>query len=241
MLDQSSSSQSSHSVFPTKYLDAINAEVNVNYFTPILKKTFDNSKHKRVVDVGCGNGVFSVILKKWGAEQLVGVDGEREALERAKNNGFDQVIFNPDFSKQSIDSPNDSFDLAICKDVLEHLLNPDFLIKELSRILRKNGTLIAHVPNHFPFFARLRFLRKNDLDTFSYFPGSDRWDFPHIRFFQKKNFVERIESAGFVVESNFCPNFHYVPLSIPSSLKIWLAERDPDNFSQGLCFTFRKT
>lgn len=58
---------------------------------------------------------------------------------------IDHVI---DLSK-SIPLPDDSYDTIILSDVLEHIPNPDHLMREISRILSKNGILILNVPFYY--------------------------------------------------------------------------------------------
>ena len=50
--------------FPDKYIDEINAEVDSNYFTPVWELVLSHIKIENLLDVGCGNGVFSSIVKK---------------------------------------------------------------------------------------------------------------------------------------------------------------------------------
>lgn len=54
-----------------------------------------------------------------------------------------------DFGVQDVSLPFDdaSFDLVICTEVLEHMLWPQNLLREMVRVLRPNGSLIASVPN----------------------------------------------------------------------------------------------
>ena len=80
-------------------------------------------------------------------------------------------MFINDFSKDKLKIQDNFFDLIICKDVFEHLINPNHLVKEIHRILKPNGLLLSHVPNHFPLWGRLKFLIENNLDTFRIFPN----------------------------------------------------------------------
>lgn len=54
-----------------------------------------------------------------------------------------------DFGVQGVVLPFEdaSFDLVICTEVLEHMLWPQNLLREMARVLRPNGSLIASVPN----------------------------------------------------------------------------------------------
>ena len=53
---------------------------------------------------------------------------------------------------------------------LEHLVHPEFVLREAFGVLKKRGELLAHTPNHFTLHGRLKFLFKNEIDTYSYFP-----------------------------------------------------------------------
>ena len=50
-----------------------------------------------------------------------------------------------------------TFDVVICKDILEHILEPLLVLHEVYRILKDSGYVIISVPNHFylPFRARI--------------------------------------------------------------------------------------
>ena len=72
--------------FPDKYIDEINEEINDNYFTPVWKEILSSIEIDSLLDVGCGNGIFSSIVKKKTGCKLVGVDGNKYALEKASSN-----------------------------------------------------------------------------------------------------------------------------------------------------------
>ena len=79
--------------FPDKYIDEIDEEINSNYFTPVWKEILSKIRIDNLLDVGCGNGIFSSIVKKETGCNLVGVDGNKYALEKASSDevGFDEV------------------------------------------------------------------------------------------------------------------------------------------------------
>ena len=177
---------------PHRYLETIKGNEEDNYFTPVLNRVFDPQMHKIIVDVGCGNGFFSASLKRSNSGQtLIGLDTNPLALEQARNRGFDKT-FRIELDTQAFPIDSSSVDLVICKDVLEHLINPTQVASEIARILKPSGTFLFHVPNHFPLFARLKFLFKSDVDTFHYFPGTDSWNFPHIRFFKFRDVIRKM-------------------------------------------------
>lgn len=105
-------------------------------------------ENKKTLDIGCGEGIFLGELAKRGID-VKGVDIDKQALEKAKDN-FRRLNVKVDVKKSSADKipfKNESFEQIICLDVLEHVKNPNNVISEINRILRKNGKVIISVPN----------------------------------------------------------------------------------------------
>jgi len=230
--------------FDNKFIDDINETLGDNYFSPILDWVFSQDRIKSVCDVGCGNGVFTGDIKqKFECDKLIGVDSNQYALEQASNLDFDEIIKVSDFTQDTIPIESSSFDLVICKDVLEHLIDPLFLTCEIARILKTDGYFLVHVPNHFPFWGRLKFLFKNDIDTFSYFPDSSRYDFPHIRFFTLASMEDLLNLSGFKVVKNISYFFAQPPLLhriMSIRFRKFLTNLSTDNFSEGITLLARK-
>jgi 2-polyprenyl-3-methyl-5-hydroxy-6-metoxy-1,4-benzoquinol methylase len=226
--------------FSNHYIDAISGNPEINYFTPIIKEVFQNIKTpKSVCDLGCGNGLFSIAIQNEYGCELVGVDGNSYALEQAKKRGIQNLHKIDDFCTDTMPFVNNRFDLVICKDVLEHLLKPEFLVAEMTRITKPNGYALIHVPNHFPISSRFKFLFNANIDTFGFFPGSDRWNFPHIRFFTKESLLKLLEMHGFELYLDL--SHHYVIFSkVMSYLPNSFLNRNSNFLSAGLTFVFKK-
>lgn len=104
---------------------------------------------KMVLSVGCALAVELQLLKKRGFI-TVGLDPERSFLleGNAKYNADDfiQAI------GESIPLRDDSFDLVLLFEVLEHVMKPEVVLREINRVLKTNGILFLTVPNRFyPF------------------------------------------------------------------------------------------
>ena len=153
------------------------------------------------------------------------------------------MIHVDDFTKDQLPIDDASVDFVICKDVLEHLIDPVFLTNEISRILKPGGHFLVHVPNHFPIWGRLKFLLTNNIDTFSYFPESDRYDFPHIRFFTLSSMNNLLNTSGFESIENLSFFFAHPPL-LHRLMPIWfrklITKISTDNFSEGVTILARK-
>ncbi len=230
--------------FDNKYIDDINFDKDLNYFTPVLDHILNKKEAKKICDIGCGNGIFTAAIKDRIECKLIGIDSSDYGLKKAKVIGFDEVIKISDFSSETLPIDSNSQDLVICKDVLEHLIDPFFLVQEISRVLKNGGLALLHVPNHFPIWGRIKFLFTNDIDTFSYFPNSERFDFPHIRFFTTKSIINLIKPTDLIFEENLSYYFvqpRFVHRLMPLSFKKFLSKISTNNFSEGITFLISKS
>lgn len=101
----------------------------------------DLPKSGRILDVGCGSGVFLEIARSKGLE-VIGCEENPKALEACAKKGIKT------FTKLSeIREENLFFDAVFSFHVLEHVDNPVSFIKELSSVLKPDGKLGISVPN----------------------------------------------------------------------------------------------
>jgi SAM-dependent methyltransferase len=234
--------------FDSKYFDDIDTiSESDNYFLPVLKDVASmvNLQTSKVLDVGCGTGLFMSPFISWGCKDIYGVDGPTDCADRATKRGYKEVKFVDDLCEDRLPYDDNSFDLVVCKDVFEHLLNPVHSLDEIRRVLKPGGHLLLHVPNHFPLYGRVKFLFTNNLDTFSFFPGSSRWTFPHIRFYEHQDSVKLLADKGMVMATDLSCHFPVVPFlvrfSIFKSFCKGLVKKYPNQFAGGFTFLLKKT
>jgi SAM-dependent methyltransferase len=216
-----------------------------NYFIPVWDAVFKAGiKPRHILDIGCGNGAFTVYAGQRTGAKLFGVDGSEYALSQAAGRGYEHLKHIDDFSSERIDWDDGSFDFCLSKDLLEHLIRPDMVMQEAYRMICKGGHFLVHVPNHFPLYGRLKFLLTNDIDTFGYFPGTPRWEFPHIRFFTRQSLIDLAQRAGFEIKMDLSHHFPAIPgmAKVPFGLKVGrqLAYRFPSQFSEAFTLLLRK-
>jgi 2-polyprenyl-3-methyl-5-hydroxy-6-metoxy-1,4-benzoquinol methylase len=120
-----------------------------------ISKLLDNLRDKIILDIGCADGSLGKIFKK--SNQVIGVDISKEDLKKAKK-VLDQT-FLVDLNSQKIPLKNQSVDIIICSEVIEHLLPGNKLLSEAKRILKKDGFLIITTPNILYWGHRLNFLK----------------------------------------------------------------------------------
>lgn len=184
-----------------------------NYFSSITRK-FKNimpSGDKKILDVGCGTGLFFCELASSEDVELIGLDTLSDSNKIAVARGYKKVMDIDDLSSQSFPFGANEFDALVCKDVFEHLLEPKFALSEIYRVLKPGGMFLVHVPNHFSLYGRLKFLFFNRIDTFNYFKSDDRWTYPHVRFFEYQGFKETIERNDFVLITDLSYQFPAIP------------------------------
>lgn len=112
-------------------------------YLQIILDRFAPGGNSKVLDVGCGTGAIMDLLKSRGyfAE---GVDTSEEALKFCREKGHTVQLGSAD----KMDYADESFDLVLASDVLEHLENDAAAVREVSRVLKKGGLFIATVPAH---------------------------------------------------------------------------------------------
>lgn len=57
------------------------------------------------------------------------------------------MFFKADLSRDSIPLPDERVDLVLALEVIEHLVNPDHMLREARRVLRSGGSLVISTPN----------------------------------------------------------------------------------------------
>ncbi|NTV72022.1 MAG: methyltransferase domain-containing protein [Azonexaceae bacterium] len=121
------------------------------YFSYLMKRSFLGGVYRRnwlypkissyldglTLDVGCGIGD----MLSYRANTM-GVDVNSRNVDYCQSKGLDAYVMEPDIL------PFDSsvFDSALLDNVLEHIANPEPLLREIKRVLRPKGSLVVGVP-----------------------------------------------------------------------------------------------
>ncbi len=116
------------------------------YHTRRVHVLKEAGRPKRLLNAGCGDGVYNHYLKN-SVGQIISFDINRFDLQMAKEmwSAPGSFYFVGDISCLPLKSH--TFDCIICTEVLEHLKDDVPAIRELSRVLRTKGKLIITVPS----------------------------------------------------------------------------------------------
>ena len=124
-------------------------------------------KDKYVLDIACGSGYGSKIIAEAGAKKVVAVDVDKETIDFAKKNYFNENIKYITGNAEEIKQDSNLFDVITSFETIEHLQNPDKFLNELARVIKIDGIAIISTPNknvsheknpfHFKEFSRNEF------------------------------------------------------------------------------------
>jgi len=116
--------------------------------TPLVP-ALTNDAPLKILDVGCGTGGTMDRLRPLGL--VVGLDLEPLALEFSHNRGHRSLTLG---SATALPFATNSFDLVVALDVLEHIPDHQTAAREIARVLRPGGLLLATVPAYQHLWSR---------------------------------------------------------------------------------------
>lgn len=178
----------------------------------ILSYKMSSSEQKpRVLDLGCGNGSLSYLIAQQGYE-VVGVEESESGFELARLNFPDCQFIQASIYDLPYTKLENSFDIVVSSEVIEHLLYPRELVKAAKKCLKPNGRLILTTPYHGYFkFLALALMGKMDKHL------NPLWDGGHIKFFSTATITALLRSE------------HY------TNIKFYFAGRAPYLWKSMLC------
>ena len=159
-----------------------------NYFSPItrarynhLLDKFENKRNtNRILDIGCGHGFFLEVAKERGWE-VYGTELSDKAIEDCENKGIQMhkgPIHEDTFEENT-------FDVVVSIEMIEHINYPTDYVKTIQRILRKGGQCYITTPN---FNSLLRYYLKDKYDVIEY-PN-------HLCYYTKKTISSLFKEHG---------------------------------------------
>ena len=156
-----------------------------------------NLEGKELLEIGCGRGGISNYIATNHNEilKLYACDYSASAVEIGKtkygtfNNRIDWKIQD----LQNLEFKDNSIDVAISLETIEHIPKASMGIKELYRVLKPGGKLILTCPNYFNFFGIWCLYRKIIGKPF------DEGGQPFLRYIQLPFIYRKIISVGFKI------------------------------------------
>jgi len=98
-----------------------------------------------LLDVGAGKGRnLQLFASRFPGVRLYGTDIAQEGVDELRAQGFEGVACD---ASRSIPYEGAFFDVVVCGEVIEHVVDTDGLLTEIRRVLKPTGTLILTTPN----------------------------------------------------------------------------------------------
>ena len=165
--------------------------------------------HKRVLDIGCGNGELICNLAEKGHE-CIGLDISENILKkfraRAKKNSIFQICGNA----QQIPLRNSSVDIIICSEVLEHVIDYEQVLKEIYRLLKTDGLILVSVPYKENLTTYICPYCRKEIKAYG---GTVE----HLRFFDENKLFRSMNHCGFKIRWN-----HKGPTFVSRTIYKWI-------------------
>lgn len=155
-------------------------EQNLSAFTP-----------ENILDIGCGDGKRTMRIARYynvNMSDVYGLDNNDDLIFICNR------MFNAskiDLETEDIPYKDNTFDLVICNQVLEHLKNYKKTIYEATRVTKNRGHIVIGIPNLAHLINRIYLL-------FGIQPMCIDLNGPHVRSFTHKNFVKFLNSLELI-------------------------------------------
>jgi len=153
-----------------------------------------------VADIGCHNGVYTAMYAQVrGVEVIEGFDVADKALEAARGRGLRAFLWNA--GMEPCPAETERYEVLIAGDVIEHIVDTEFFVAEMRRVLKPNGHVILTTPNLYYWLSRLKFLLAktpwNYPGVSSQFKANRNINTEHIRVNGMREWSAFFEARGF--------------------------------------------
>lgn len=178
-----------------------NKEIKIGFYrSELLKRYVLNKKCKSVLEIGSGVGLIGSFIRKHDDKiNYVGIEIDKEAFDKSQSLKLNTL--NGDFNV--MDKIEETFDVIMLWEVLEHLQDLDLFIKLAHKRLNSGGKIILSVPNYDKIYNYLN--REKDA-IFQDLPPI------HLNFFTKENIINVFEFNQFKDCKATVKKFPYVNL-----------------------------
>ncbi len=193
-----------HQVPPDYYQNGVKSNLLQGvWHSGKLKAVFDlidnSTDHpKKILDIGCASGWFlSMISNRYPNAKCIGLDIYKKAIEYGQERYENLEFLYADAHK--LPFKNESFDLVICTEVLEHVENPEKVLTEIKRVLTPKGIAMVEMDTGNILFRLVWHWWTNIRHGV--------WKDSHIHKFNTKILESIISEAGFFVLSRKVFNY----------------------------------
>lgn len=186
-----------------------------------VAKIFSEYKFNKILDIGCSDCSFSVILKNVSnADEVYGIDVYENAVKCGLERGV--KVIQVDIDKDNFPFEDNFFDAVYCGEVIEHLFDPDHLLDEIHRISKRDALCVITTPNLASLFNRIAlsfgyqpyFTEVSLKYKLGHFLYSSKHIAGHIRNFTYRSFLQLVQMHSFNIEKTLGYQIEDLPFPV---------------------------
>ena len=166
-----------------------------SYFSAIrmdLVGLLPSNPDQVILEIGAGSGSTLAYLKEKNlAKHVTGIELFEIKDSLQKNQVIDEFIIG-NIENMDLEKFNEQFDVVICGDVLEHLIDPWKVVEKIASLIKPQGILIVSIPNFRDIKTLYNVFVKGDFK----YEKSGVLDETHLRFFCKKNILKLLTTSS---------------------------------------------
>lgn len=157
----------------------------------LAQKIIKDLSFKNCLDIGTASGfMISEIAKKYPGKNFSGIDVYDKAIKFAKKT-YPNIKFKV-ASAEKLPFGNETFDLILCYETIEHVVSPKASLLEIKRVLKKDGTFILAMDSGNWLFRLVWWIWEKTKGRV--------WQDAHLHPFHHKNLEKLITDNGFKVK-----------------------------------------
>ncbi len=168
-----------------------------------MKKEFEViskiiQSNKRVLDVGCGDGILMEYLKNHQQNDVRGLEPQKELVQKSIAKGLS--VIEGDAEKELFQFPKKSFDYVVLSQTLQAFFNPEEVLNQLLRIGKQT---IVTIPNFGYWKVRLHLLFKGTMPVTKNLPN-EWYNTPNLHMCTIQDFVNFCKEKNIKIDRSLC-------------------------------------
>jgi protein O-GlcNAc transferase len=195
---------------PSKYFVGHDEEAKVEGYRELVGKIRQRTGREKpsILDVGSGRAELVRAALREGCDDVVGLEFAAAMIAHAKTHGIELIAETiEDYAKRA----NRVFDAVVMNAVLEHVYDPDSMIKAARGLLRDGGILYVDVPRDPNLLTELVRFANRARGSRAVINISPTWPPYHVFGFTERSLGALLRKHGFTLEEVVVRSNPFVP------------------------------
>jgi SAM-dependent methyltransferase len=168
----------------------------------LLRECHGDLSGARILDLGLSRGLLLERFRRYESVELAGIEIDEAEIARARERGLEPDrhfinAFEGNRMVARLPYADDSADVALAGEIIEHVIDTEGFLREIARVLRPGGAVVLSTPNILWWKHRVALLAGRYPDALDYrLRYGD--DFGHVRLFTPGLLAGLLRETGFV-------------------------------------------